>query len=343
VSGSMRLGRRLTAAGIALSLAGAQFAVGEPALAVAAPARARLVAGAPVRAAAVRKAGATSTTSATSTAITTSTTTGPTGITAAYAEIEDNATGSEIWGRSENTEVPMGSITKVMTAIVVLESAGLNLGQLNTVPDGITAYDDEYGASTAGLVPGQQLTTLDLLYALLVPSGCDAAYTLAQAYGPGLTGFIAKMNATAAALGLKNTHFSDFSGLPDPTEYSTYSTPSDLIKLGRIAMLIPLFAEIVKTSEYHVDAVTGEHPAFTWNTTNPILGVYAGTEGIKTGSTNAAGDCLLFEAFKGYEDVIGIVLDDPSWSAVAADSETLLNYGFANYPASAGWRPISRL
>lgn len=337
MTGSIRLGRRLTAAGIVLSLAGAQFAVGETAQAAAAPARARLVAGAPVHAAAVGKAGATSTTSATST------TTGPTGITAAYAEIEDNATGSEIWGQSEKAEVPMGSITKVMTAVVVLESAGLNLNQLNTVPDGITAYDNEYGAATAGLVPGQQLTTLDLLYALLVPSGCDAAYTLAQAYGPGLTGFIAKMNATAAALGLKNTHFSDFSGLPDPTEYSTYSTPSDLIKLGRIAMLIPLFAEIVKTSEYHVDAVTGEHPAFTWNTTNPILGVYPGTEGIKTGSTNAAGYCLLFEAFKGDEDVIGIVLDDPSWSAVASDSETLLNYGFANYPASAGWRPIFRL
>ncbi|HET9173286.1 MAG TPA: serine hydrolase [Actinospica sp.] len=347
MSGSTRLGRQMTAVGIAVSLAGAAFAVGEPAQAVAAPtsAQALRVAHAPARAAAVGEVGATSVTGATSASSAagiTSSVTGPTGISAAYAEIEETATGSEIWGRSEGTEVPMGSITKVMTAIVVLESAGLNLNQLNTVPDGITAYDNEYGASTAGLVPGQQLTTLDLLYALLVPSGCDAAYTLAQAYGPGLAGFIAKMNTTAAALGLKNTHFSDFSGLPDPTEYSTYSTPSDLINLGRIAMQIPLFAQIVKTSQYHLDAVTGEHPAFTWNTTNPILGVYAGTEGIKTGSTNAAGDCLLFEAVKGHENVIGIVLDDPSWNVVAADSETLLNYGFANYPGGALARPITR-
>jgi D-alanyl-D-alanine carboxypeptidase (penicillin-binding protein 5/6) len=269
------------------------------------------------------------------------TTPGPGAITAQYAEIEDNATGAELWGQSEGTEVPMGSITKVMTAIVVLQSAGLNLDQLDTVPAGIVAYDNKYGASTAGLVPGQQLTTLQLLYALLIPSGCDAAYTLAQAYGPGLDGFIAKMNTTAAALGLKNTHFTDFSGLPDPTEYSTYSTPSDLIRLGRIAMRIPLFASIVKTSTYHVDAVTGQHPAFTWNTTNPILGVYPGTEGIKTGSTNAAGDCLLFEAFKGNEDVIGVVLDDPSWAVVATDSEALLNYGFANYPLGAGWHPAA--
>ena len=328
---SMRTGRLLTAAGIAASLAGTALAAAAPAQAAVAPTPAHVAAAAPTPAhvAAVAPAHAGS-----------GTTPGPGAITAPYAEIEDNATGSEVWGQSEDTEVPMGSITKVMTAIVVLQSAGLNLNQLNTVPAGIVAYDDKYGASTAGLVPGQQLTTLQLLYALLVPSGCDAAYTLAQAYGPGLDGFIAKMNATAAALGLKNTHFSDFSGLPDPTEYSTYSTPSDLIRLGRFAMRLPLFASIVKTSSYHVDAVTGEHPAFTWNTTNPLIGVYPGIEGIKTGSTDAAGDCLLFEAVKGNEDVIGVVLDDPSWSVVTKDAEALLNYGFAYYPFGSGWHPV---
>jgi D-alanyl-D-alanine carboxypeptidase (penicillin-binding protein 5/6) len=312
----------LTAAGIAASLAGT-------ALAVAAPAQAAAAAPTPTHAAAVAPAHAGA-----------GTTPGPGAITAPYAEIEDAATGSELWGQSEDTQVPMGSITKVMTAIVVLQSAGLNLNQLNTVPAGIVAYDNKYGASTAGLVPGQQLTTLQLLYALLVPSGCDAAYTLAQAYGPGLDGFIAKMNATAAALGLKNTHFTDFSGLPDPTEYSTYSTPGDLIQLGRIAMRIPLFASIVKTSTYHVAAVAGVHPAFTWKTTNPLLGVYTGTEGIKTGSTDAAGDCLLFEAVKGDEDIIGVVLDDPSWAVVTTDSETLLNYGFEYYPFGSGWHRV---
>ncbi len=319
--GSMRTGRLLTAAGIAASLAGTALAVAAPAQAAAAPTPAHAAVAAPAHAVS-------------------GTTPGPGAITAAYAEIEDNTTGSELWGQSEDTEVPMGSITKVMTAIVVLQSAGLNLSQLNTVPAGIVDYDNKYGASTAALVPGQRLTTLQLLYALLVPSGCDAAYTLAQAYGPGLDGFIAKMNATAAALGLKNTHFSDFSGLPDPTEYSTYSTPSDLIRLGRVAMRLPLFASIVKTGSYHVDAVTGEHPAFTWKTTNPLLGVYPGTEGIKTGSTDAAGDCLLFEAFKGNEDVIGVVLDDPSWGVVTTDAEALLNYGFAYYPLGARWHPV---
>ena len=311
--GSNRIGRLLTAAGIAVSLAGTTLALAAPAQAAAAPTR----------------------TSAVPTRVRHATTTSPT-ISALYAEIEDAANGSVVWGKSQNTEVPMGSITKVMTALVVIETAGTSgLTHLDTVPQGITAYDEDYGASTAGLVPGEQLTTLQLLYALLVPSGCDAAYTLAQAYGPGLSAFIAEMNTKAAALGLKHTHFPDFSGLPDPTETSTYSTASDLITLGRDAMQLPLFATIVKTSSYQVPAVTGNHPAFTWNSTNPILGVYPGAIGLKTGSTNGAGYCLLFEAVKNDESVIGVVLDDPTgFSVVAADATTLLNYGFAHFPAS---------
>jgi D-alanyl-D-alanine carboxypeptidase (penicillin-binding protein 5/6) len=254
---------------------------------------------------------------------------GPTGVQAPYAEVANAATGADIWSQDPTAEVPMGSITKVMTAYVVIESGDLN--QLITVPNGINAYDNKYGASTAGLKPGQQLTAEDLLYALLVPSGCDAAYTLAQAYGPGLSGFIAKMNATAAQLGLSSTHFTDFSGLPDPTEYSTYSDAQDLITLGRDAMRLPLFASIVSLASYQLAAVKGEHPAFSWTTTNPLIGSYPGTIGIKTGDTQAAGDCLLFEAVQNGEDVIGIVLDDPSWTVVTSDAETLLGYGFSNY------------
>ena len=123
--------------------------------------------------------------------------------------------------RSSVSEHPMGSITKVMTAYVVIEAGNLN--RVITVPRGVVGYDDAYGASTARLVPGKKLTALQLLYALLLPSGCDAAYTLATAYGKGgsRSQFIAQMNATAGKLGLSKTHFSDFSGLPDPGEYTT--------------------------------------------------------------------------------------------------------------------------
>lgn len=260
----------------------------------------------------------------------------PTGIQAPYAQVSNAATGTTLWSQSGNVEVPMGSITKVMTAYVVIEAGNLN--QLVTVPQGIVAYDKEYGASTAGLKPGQQLTAQDLLYAMLVPSGCDAAYALANAYGPGLNAFIAKMNQAANQLGLSSTYFTDFSGLPDPTEYSTYSDAQDLVTLGRDAMRLPLFASIVQTMSYHLDSVKGEHPAFTWSTTNPLLGDYPGAVGIKTGNTSAAGDCLLFEAVQNGESVIGVVLGDPSWTVVTSDAETLLNYGFANYSAA----PLAR-
>jgi len=254
---------------------------------------------------------------------------GPGVIHAAYAEEENAVTGAAIWSRSPHAEVPMGSITKVMTAYLVIKAG--HLGRLITVPKGIIAYDERFGASTAGLKPGQKLTARQLLYALLIPSGCDAAYTLAQAYGPGRANFIAKMNATAARLGLSRTHFTDFSGLPDPTEHSTYSDAQDLISLGRDAMALPLLASIVKLAIYHLARAAGEHPAFTWSTTNPLIGDYPGAVGIKTGNTQAAGDCLLFEAIRKGKAVIGVVLGDSSWTDVTHDSETLLAYGFSHY------------
>jgi serine-type D-Ala-D-Ala carboxypeptidase (penicillin-binding protein 5/6) len=139
------------------------------------------------------------------------------------------------------------------------------------------------------------------------------------------------MNATAARLGLSRTHFTDFSGLPDPTEHSTYSDARDLIALGRDAMALPLFASIVKLAKYHLARAPAEHPAFTWSTTNPLIGTYPGAAGIKTGYTQAAGDCLLFEAIRAGKAVIGVVLDDPSWTDVTHDAETLLGYGFNHY------------
>src|SRR5215472_14518596 len=136
-------------------------------------------------------------------------TSAPTGVRAPWAEVANAVSGADLWSRTSVTKRPMGSITKVMTAYVVIETGGL--GRVVTVPAGITAYDKKFDASTAGLVPGEKLTALQLLYAMLLPSGCDAAYALAAAYGPGLGKFIARMNATAAKLGLSQTHFTDFS------------------------------------------------------------------------------------------------------------------------------------
>ena len=253
---------------------------------------------------------------------------------APWAELANETTGADLWSRGSVSEQPMGSITKVMTAYVVIEAGDLN--RVITVPSGIAGYDKAYGASTAGLVPGEKLTALQLLYALLLPSGCDAAYTLATAYGQGgsRTQFIAQMNATARKLGLTKTHFSDFSGLPDPGEYTTYSTVRDLVSLGRDAMRLPTFRSIVGTRSYRVAAAAG-HRAHVWNNLNLLLGHYAGATGIKTGFTAAAGDCLLFAATRGSKELIGVVLDSSSanspagMNAAASDATAMLNWGFS--------------
>jgi D-alanyl-D-alanine carboxypeptidase (penicillin-binding protein 5/6) len=258
----------------------------------------------------------------------------PAGVSSRLAELANAAKGADLWSRSSVTRRPIGSITKVMTAYVVLTTPGLRLSRVITVPSGVVGYDEEYDASTAGLAPGEKLTTLQLLYAMLLPSGCDAAYALADAYGPGLTAFIARMNTTARKLGLTKTHFSDFSGLPAPGEYTTYSTAHDLIALGRAAMRNKTFASIVATRQYKVSGGSA-HRAHTWDNLDPLLGKVPGASGIKTGYTSAAGQCLLFEARRGSTTLIGVVLDSSpvnssGLAAAASDATAMLNWGFSH-------------
>jgi D-alanyl-D-alanine carboxypeptidase (penicillin-binding protein 5/6) len=256
----------------------------------------------------------------------------PAGVRAPWAEVANAATGADLWSRSSVTERPMGSITKVMTAYVVIEAGGLN--RVITVPKGIVAYDTKFDASTAGLVPGEKLTALQLLYAMMLPSGCDAAYTLAVAYGPGFAAFVAKMNATARKLGLSKTRFSDPSGLPNPGQYTNFSTVRDLISLGRDAMKLAVFRQVVATRSYHVAAGAG-HRAHTWKNLNQLLTSYSGAIGIKTGFTAVAGECLLFEARRGSTTLIGAVLHSAATESAAdqaapvRDAIAMLNWGFS--------------
>jgi serine-type D-Ala-D-Ala carboxypeptidase (penicillin-binding protein 5/6) len=256
----------------------------------------------------------------------------PVGVQAPWAEVANAATGADLWSRSSVSERPMGSITKVMTAYVVIEAGDLN--RVITVPQGIVAYDKKYDASTAGLVPGEKLTALQLLYAMMLPSGCDAAYTLATAYGPGFAAFVAKMNATAKRLGLSKTRFSDPSGLPNPGQYTNYSTVRDLISLGRDAMKLAVFRQVVATRSYHVAAGAGHRP-HTWKNLDQLLTSYSGAIGIKTGFTAAAGECLLFEARRGGTTLIGAVLHSAATesasdqAAPVRDATAMLNWGFS--------------
>jgi serine-type D-Ala-D-Ala carboxypeptidase (penicillin-binding protein 5/6) len=268
----------------------------------------------------------------------------PAGIQATGAELAVAGTGQRLWGRASGTERPMASITKVMTALLVIRAGSLN--RKITIPQAAVTYVNDHGASSAGLRPGDVLTARQLLEALLLPSGCDAAYVLATAYGPGRTAFVAHMNATASQMGLAHTHFSNFDGLPWPTATATYSTPDDLIKLAKAAMGLATFRSVVAERSYHVAATADRH-AYTWQTTNLLLGSYTGADGIKTGFTSAAGYCLLFEATDGKRTLIGVVLHSTSTNPDArfTDATTLLNWGFGrNAPAGlfTGTHPAAR-
>jgi len=256
---------------------------------------------------------------------------GPSGIQVTGAALANAATGQVLWSTGLNTERPIGSIVKVMTALVVIQSGDLN--QEITVPESVIAYlNSQNEPSTAGLIVGDQLTALQLLEALLLPSGCDAAYTLAEAYGPGIGAFIAKMNTEAQRLGLTDTYFSNFDGMPWPSEYSTWSTPANLITLGRYAMSYPVFSSIVSQVSYTLPAGDGHH-AYFWQNTNPLIGVYPGATGIKTGDTIAAGNCLLFEATQNGLTLIGVTLGTPGDDITVTGpvATTVLNWGFSEF------------
>ncbi len=242
--------------------------------------------------------------------------------------LADATTQKLLWSRDLDTERPMGSITKVMTALVVLQAGDLN--RQIRIPAAVLAYVAKYQGESAGLRPGDVLTSQELLEALLLESACDAAYVLATTYGPGMPAFLAKMNALALRLGMTHTHFTSPDGLPYPTEYSTYSTPADLLTLGLAAMKVPLFQSIVDQRFYNLPKSRGLHHAYWWGNTNDLIGSYQGAVGIKTGYTDAAKHCLLFEAVRHGTTLIGVVLGSPDtgpWAASQAAAK-LLNWGF---------------
>jgi D-alanyl-D-alanine carboxypeptidase (penicillin-binding protein 5/6) len=261
-------------------------------------------------------------------AVVSSASAGPGGVEARSAAVENAVTGRLLWSREENTERPMASITKVMTALLVIRAGDLN--RTITVPSAVVSYVRKYDASNAGLRPGDRLTARQLLYGLLLPSGADAAYTLAQAYGPGIGAFVRKMNATARLMGMTRTHFSNFDGLPWPTPYANYSTAANLLTLGRTVMRSAAFRSIVDQRSYRITAGSGHH-AYLWRNLNPLLAHYPGAIGIKPGYTQAAGQCLLFEATRNGHSVIGVTLDSPGSIATvnSADATRILNWAFS--------------
>ncbi|MEV7679050.1 serine hydrolase [Streptomyces sp. NPDC088341] len=248
----------------------------------------------------------------------------------------NNATGATVYGKAADTRRQMASTTKIMTAAVVLTTKGVDLNRKVTVKKAYRDYVTKQGASTADLRTGDKVTVRQLLYGTMLPSGCDAAYALADTFGTGSTtaartkSFIAKMNAKATSLKLKNTKFDSFDGISQSGK--NYTTPRDLAKIAQYAMKNANFRAVVKATSYKSTAPTstGGKRTYTWYNTNKLLGSYKGAIGIKTGTGTAAGPCLVFAATRGSKTLVGVVLNGADRYK---DAAKLLDYGFGSSTA----------
>ncbi|GGX77750.1 D-alanyl-D-alanine carboxypeptidase [Streptomyces fructofermentans] len=249
--------------------------------------------------------------------------------------VMNNSTGKSLYTKAADTRRSTGSTTKIMTAKVVLSQPNLNLDTKVTIQKAYSDYIVSNNASSARLIVGDKVTVRQLLYGLMLPSGCDAAYALADKFGSGSTrgarvkSFLGKMNKQAKDLGLTNTHFDSFDGIG---KGANYSTPRDLTKIASSAMKSANFRAIVKTKSYTAKTVTKTGSIRTmqpWTNTNTLLSSYSGAIGVKTGSGPEAKYCLVFAATRNGKTVIGTVLASTSATVRASDATKLLNYGFA--------------
>ncbi|MER5469417.1 D-alanyl-D-alanine carboxypeptidase [Streptomyces sp. NPDC002935] len=249
--------------------------------------------------------------------------------------VMNNGTGTTLYTKAADTPLSTGSTTKIMTAKVVLAQPNLNLDAKVTVAKAYSDYIVANTASSAHLIVGDKVTVRQLLYGLMLPSGCDAAYALADKFGSGTTraarvkSFIGKMNSAATSLHLAHTHFDSFDGIGNG---NNYSTPRDLTKIASSAMKSSTFKTIVKTvsTKQKVTTASGGYRYYTWENTNkPLLTGYTGTIGVKTGSGPEAKYCLVFAATRNGKTVIGTVLASTSIDARTSDAKKLMSYGFA--------------
>lgn len=248
-------------------------------------------------------------------------------------DARDGSQERDMWGGAKADEsVPMASTTKIMTAMVVLNHPE-SLNRQITVKQEYRDYVQKEGASTADLQTGDTLTAEQLLHAMLLPSGADAAMALADSFGAGdtldarIADFVRQMNVEAQQLNLNGTHFDTFDGI---SHGNNHSTARDLAKLGQRAMLKPVFADVVKDTQYKAEApaANGHTRYYTWTNTNELLSSYDGALGIKTGSGPEDGYCVVFAAERGNRTLVGAILGDDTGRF--DDATRMLDWGFAH-------------
>ncbi len=235
--------------------------------------------------------------------------------------VVDAKTGEVLAERNADARRQIASITKLMTALVVLEHA--RPGEEVTVVPRASSV----GESTINLVPGERMTVRDLLAAALIQSANDAAFALAAHVGEGdAQAFVRLMNAKARELGLADTNFVRPDGLDVPGHRSS---ARDVLVLAREAMAQPLIRRLVRQDSA---SIAGGRELFGWN---DLLGSYRGLFGVKTGHTNLAGWCQVGVARRDGATVYAVVLGSPTRERRNDALADLLDWGFDRFARTA--------
>ena len=216
----------------------------------------------------------------------------PPQVSASAALLYDVDAGEMLYSLRADEPLPPASTAKLMTALLSFERAGLE----DVVTVSAIAAGTE--GSRMELSQGEQLTVKQLLYGLLLPSGNDAAVALAEHISGDTAKFVALMNERAQSLGLTGTRFANPHGYDDPL---MVSTASDLLRLTQAALRYPVFREIIATS----DAEIAGH---SLRNTNELLGILPGADGVKTGTTDRAGECLVASISRHGHRLIAVLL-----------------------------------
>lgn len=254
------------------------------------------------------------------------------GLRAASAVLMDANSGVVLYERFPDEVRSPASVTKILTALVILEHGRLT----DTVTVGANAA--RTGGHRLGLRANQRISLEDLLAAILIRSANDAAVAAAEHVGGSLGGFVALMNEKAAAIGMTNSRFSNPHGLDEPFHYTT---ARDMATLTRVALDNPVFAEVVRTRQARLTVWNPGRRNFIPKARivlshNRLLGQLEGADGVKTGYTDSAGRCLVASASRGSSRMIAVLLNDPRrWT----DAAMLLEYGFGSVRDAGRVRP----
>ena len=244
------------------------------------------------------------------------------GLNAKSAILMEEATGNILYESNPDERLPIASVTKVMTMLLIMEavdSGKISLDDMVTVSENAMSY----GGSTMFLETGEQLTVNDMLKGIAVASANDGCVAMAEHLAGSESAFVDMMNEKAKGLGMENTHFMNTNGLDEDDHYSS---ARDVAIMSRELMK---HETIFNYTSIWMDTLRGGK--FQLANTNKLIRFYDGANGLKTGSTSKALCCLSAAAKRNDMQLIAVVLGAPTSAERFASAKSLLDYGFANY------------